>query len=207
MAINSSYLLGLYTGTFGPAGSSASSFAPPKKAQPTAPWSTSVVAAKPDALVRAALGGRKLINEGAAQIDVPGASGDYKKLFAMYQALETLTALTNRASTKGVSASEQALIAKRFASGLAEISSYLGKADFDDVRMVQGTTSSTSKTTAAVQRDSANSITGPIHEGSLDSPVAAFQGDVAFDITVRVPVGLSSATTSVPIDLAEMGAT
>lgn len=207
MAINSSYLLGLYTGTFDASSSNTSLYAKAKKAQPTAPWSTSVTPAKPDALVRAALGGRSLINEGAAQIDVPGASGDYKKLFAMYQALETLTALTNRASTKGVSASEQALVAKRFASGLAEISSYLAKADFDGVRMVQGSTSSTSKTTAAVQRDSAISVTGPIHEGSIDTPVAAFQGAVAFDITIRVPVGLSSTTTAVPIDLAEMGST
>ena len=206
-SINNSYLLGLYGGSYDASSSSAVSSALTKKAQPTAPWSTSVAAPKADALVRAALGGRKLINEDAAKIDVPGASGDYKKLFAMYQALETLNAVVNRAGTKGVSASESSLLAKRFASGMAELSSYLGTADFEGVRMVQGTTSAVSKTTAAVPRDSAISITGPIHEGSLETPVAAFQGDVAFDITIRVPAGLSSTTTTVPIDLAQMGST
>ncbi|MDB5420968.1 MAG: regulatory protein FlaEY, partial [Brevundimonas sp.] len=205
--ITHSDLLGRYRRSYDSSSSSAVSNALAKKAQPTAPWSTSVVAPKADALVRAALGGRKLINEDAAQIDVKGASGDYKKLFAMYQALETLNAVANRAGTTGVSASESSLLAKRFASGMAELSSYLGTADFEGVRMVQGTSSSVSKTTAAVQRDSAISITGPIHEGSLDTPVVAFQGDVAFDITIRVPVGLSSTTTSVPIDLSQMGST
>lgn len=205
-SINNGYLLGLFGGSYDASTSAGVGSALTKKAQPTAPWSSSVEAPKADALVRAALGGRKLINEDAAQIDVKGASGDYKKLFAMYQALETLTALTNRAATKGVSASESSQLVKRFASGLAEVSAYLSTAAFEGVRMVQGATASVSKTTAAVPRDSAISITGAIHEGAIDTPVAAFQGDVAFDITIRVPVGLSSTTTAVPIDLSEMGA-
>ncbi|RYG06881.1 MAG: transcriptional regulator, partial [Caulobacteraceae bacterium] len=206
-SINNGYLLGLYGGSYDASTSTGLASTTSKKAQPTAPWSTSVVAPKADAMVRAALGGRNLINEDAAQVDVKGASGDYKKLFAMYQALETLNALSNRAATKGVSASESALLAKRFTSGLAEVSSYLSTAAFEDVRMVQGTTGSISKTTAAVPRDSAISITGPIHEGAIGTPVAAFQGDVAFDITIRVPAGLSSTTKAVPIDLAQMGST
>lgn len=205
-SINNGYLLGLYGGTYDPATSTALTAALTKKAQPTAPWSTSVVAPKADALVRAALGGRDLINEDAAKIDVKGASADYKKLFALYSGLDTLTALANRASTSGLTSSETALLAKRFTAGLAEISAYVGKADLDGVRVVQGTSTSVSKTTAAVPRDSAVSITGPIHEGSLDSEVVAFQGDVAFDITIKVPTGLSSTTTSIPIDLSEMGA-
>jgi hypothetical protein len=205
VAINNSYLLGLYGAS---TDTTAYNYAAPaKKAQPTPPWSTTVTAAKPDALVRAALGGRSLINEDAAQLDVKGASSDYKKLFALYQGLETLNALANRAGTKGLTSSEASQLTKRFASGLAEISSYVGTAGFDGVRVVQGTSTAISKTTAAVPRDSAVSITGPIHEGALDTPVVAFQGDVAFDITVKVPVGLSTKTTAVPIDLAGMGST
>ncbi len=208
MAINNSYLLGLYGGSYDPSASAALASALTKKTQPTAPWSTAAQASapKPDALVRAALGGRSFVNEGAARLDVPGASADYRKLFALYQGLETLNALANRAGVKGLTATDLALTQKRFASGLAEIGAYLGKADFDAVRLVQGTTSMLSKTTAGVPRDSANSITGPIHEGSLDTPVVAFGGDTRFNITIKVPVGLSSQTTSVPIDLAEMGA-
>lgn len=212
MAVNNSYLLGLYGGSYDPSSSAALTNLITKKRQPTAPWSTSAPASiavpQPDALVRAALGGRSFVNEGAAQLDVSGASADYRKLFALYQGLETLNALANRASVKGLTSTDLTLVQKRFASGLAEIGSYVGQADFEALRLVQGTSSSTSKTTAAVPRDSANSITGPIHEGSLDTPVAAFQGAAKFNITIKVPVGVSgSQTTAVPIDLSEMGST
>lgn len=209
MAINNSYLMGLFGGSYDPASSAALTKLVTKKAQPTAPWSTSAQATAPkaDALVRAALGGRAFVNEDAAQLDVKGASADYRKLFALYQGLESLNALANRASVKGLSTTDLALTQKRFASGLAEIGSYLGKAEFDALRMVQGTSSSTSKTTAGVPRDSSNSITGPIHEGALDTPVKAFEGDTRFNITIKVPVGVSTQTTAVPIDLSDMGST
>ncbi|CAN5394557.1 regulatory protein FlaEY [soil metagenome] len=207
MTVNNSYLLGLYGGSYDASTSAGLTSATTKKAQPTAPWASGAVVPKPDALVRAALGGRALINEDAAQLDVKGASSDYRKLFALYQGLDTLTALANRATVNGVSTSEQAQLAKRFAAGLTEVSGYIGTAAFEGVRVVAGTSTSVSKTTAAVPRDSAISITGPIHEGSLDTPVAAFQGDTAFNITIKVPAGLSSTTTTVPIDLSELGST
>ncbi|HEX8472363.1 MAG TPA: transcriptional regulator, partial [Brevundimonas sp.] len=206
-SINNGYLLGLYGGSYDPSAGSALTAAITKKAQPTAPWATGVKATDPSALIRAALAGRNIINENAAQLDVKGASADYKKLFAMYQGLETLSALTNRSSTSGLTATETTQLQKRFAEGLAELTAYVTKADFDGVRVVQGTSTSISKTTAAVPRDSAVSITGPVHEGSLDTPVTAFQGDTKFNITIKVPVGLSTNTTSVPIDLSGMGST
>ena len=206
-SINNGYLLGLYGGSYDPSTAGALTAAITKKSQPTAPWASGVKAPDPSALVRAALGGRSIINENAAQLDVKGASADYKKLFAMYQGLETLSALTNRSSTSGLTATETAQLQKRFAAGMAELSAYVTKADFDGVRVVQGTSTSVSKTTAAVPRDSAVSITGPVHEGSLDAPVAAFQGDTKFNITIKVPVGLTSSTTAVPIDLSAMGTT
>jgi hypothetical protein len=208
VAIDTSYLLGLYGGSYASTNSAALT-AITKKSQPTAPWSTAAqaTAPKPDALVRAALGGRAFVNEGNAQLDVKGASSDYRKLFAVYQALETLTALANRAAVKGLTSTDLALVQKRFSAGLAEVGTYLGKAEFEALRLVQGTSSSVSKTTAAVPRDSSNSVTGAVHEGSLDTPVAAFEGDTRFNITIKVPEGLGTKTTAVPIDLAEMGAT
>ncbi len=209
--IDNSYLLGLFGGGAAPMPlntATAAALGRAARQQPTPPWSTSVEPPKPDALVRAALGGRKFINEDAAQLDVKNASADYRKLFALYQGLDTLNALVNRARTKGVSQLELTQLNKRFSAGLAEIGSWLSAADFDAIRLVQGTSKMTSKTTAAVPRDSARSLTGPIHEGSIDSPVAAFQGDVRFSITIRVPVGIDdSQTTAVPIDLADMGST
>nr|WP_221247862.1 transcriptional regulator [Brevundimonas basaltis] len=202
--------MGLFGGTasFAPAPTTTAALSQAARKQPTPPWSTTVEAPKADALVRAALGGRKFINEDAARLDVKTASADYKKLFALYQGLDTLNALVNRSGTKGVGALELAQLDKRFSAGLTEIGAWLSTSEFADIRMVQGTSKMTSKTTAAVLRDSANSITGPIHEGSVDTPVAAFQGDTRFSITIKVPVGIAdSQTTAVPIDLADMGAT
>lgn len=207
--INNSYLLGLFGGSSVDTTSTytAAALQQAAKKQPTPPWSSTVVAPKQDALVRAALGGRKFINEDAAQLDMKSAPADYRKLFALYQGLDTLNALTNRAATKGVSTLELAQLNKRFTAGLAEVGSWMSAAEFDGVRMVQGTAKSISKTTAATPRDSAVSITGPIHEGAISTPVAAFEGDVRFNITIKVPVGVTdSLTTAVPIDLAGMGA-
>lgn len=203
--INNSYLLSLFAGTSqtpmptlaATGGRTAA------KAQPTPPWSSTAAAPKADALVRAALGGRRIIDEGAARLDVKTASADYAKLFALYQGLETLNALANRAATKGVSAVEQAQLARRFTSGMAEMGAWLPAAGFADVRLVQGVAASSSKTSAGVTRDSAVSVTAPIHEGSPDDVVAAFQGPTAFSISVRK----TSGTTNVAIDLADMGAT
>ncbi|WP_339932372.1 transcriptional regulator [uncultured Brevundimonas sp.] len=203
--INNSYLLGLY-GMTDWAASSGSAFSvktPVRKVQPTAPWSASYNVPKPEELVRTAMAGRRIVDENAAQLDVKGASSDYRKLFALYQGLETLNALANRASVKGVGSTELALLTKRFSSGLAEVGTYVGATELNAVRLVQGTTSALSKSTGGVPRDNSNSITGPIHEGSPDSVVAAFSGDVAFGITIR-QLGV---TTTVPIDLANMGAT
>ncbi len=202
--IDNSYILSLYGGGFAPLGGSSLLATGGKKSQPTPPWDPKAVVPKPDALVRQALGGRRLIDEGAAQLDVAGASADYRKLFALYQGLETLNALANRASVKGLASSEQSLLAKRFASGLSEIGAWLGQAKLDGVRVVQGVAASTSKTSAAVPRDSAVSITAPIHEGSPDSVVSAFAGEVAFRISVARS---DNVTLGVDIDLADMGST
>ena len=202
--INNSYLLGLFGGS--PASTlplaTATALANSRK-QPTPPWSSSAKTPEPSDLVRAAMGGRRFINEDAAKLDLPAASDDYRKLFALYQGLDSLNALVNRAATKGVSALEFGQIAKRFAVGVNEIGTWLPQAGLDGVRMVQGTSSSTSKTSAGVQRDSAVSITAPIHEGAPDQLSPAFAGDVRFDITVRTPL----ETKRVAIDLAGMGAT
>lgn len=202
--IDNGYLLGLYGGTSTSFGTSGALTAASRKKQPTPPWDSKAVVPKADAMVRAALGGRRLIDESAANVDLNTATADYRKLFALYQGLETLNALTNRAAVKTISTSEQALLAKRFTSGLTEIGTYLATARLEDVRLVQGVSTSTSKSSAALTRDSAVSLTAPIHEGSPDTEVAAFQGDVAFEIKVTRS---AQGTTTVGVDLSEMGAT
>ena len=201
--IDNSYLLGLFggTSTFSSGGALGASALAPKKAQPTPPWSSGAVVPEADTLVRSALGGRRLIDENAAKLDVTSASEDYRRLFALYQGLESLNALANRAGVKGVSSTELSLITKRFDQGLKEISSYVASAPLQDVRLVAGVTESLSKTSAGVRRDSAISITSPIHEGDVASPVTAFEGAVVFDINVK----RLNDTHTVRIDLSEMG--
>ena len=106
--INNSYLLGLYgitTDTGSLIGSNTPA-AKPKKTQPTAPWASTASATAPKAseLVRAALAGRNIINEGSVELDLSGASSDYRKMFALYQGLNSLSALADRASVKGLTA-------------------------------------------------------------------------------------------------------
>lgn len=204
--IDNSYLLGLYGSSSGSTNSYASALATAtRKKQPTAPWSTSSNAMPAASeLVRAALGGRKIINDADVDIDIKGASSDYKKLFAMYQGLETLAQLANRASVKGVSTTEAALLAKRFAAGLGEVGDYLSANALEGVRLVQGVTTSVSKSTAGVVRDRPNYVTDAIHEGATTSVAAAFTGDVAFSIGVKRLDGLNA---TIDIDLDDMGTT
>lgn len=201
---DNSYLLGLFGGSsagIGPGGFSPP--VPPRKTQPTAPWSPAAATSEPSALVRSALSGRRIINEAATDVDLKGASADYRRLFALYKGLDTLSALADRAGARGVGASEQALIARRFASGLEEVSTFMAGAPFQDVRLVQGASAAAARTTAAVARDSQRWVTAPVHEGALTTEVEAFGGDVRFGVTVTTPTG----SGVIDIDLADLGAT
>ena len=73
------------------------------KKPPTPPWDPKSTAAHTDIFMKRALLGSKFINLNDAQLDVPGASEDYRKLFALYQGLDALHALAARAQEKGVS--------------------------------------------------------------------------------------------------------
>jgi len=200
--INNSYLLGLYGASVDTSSTSGGTTTATRKTQPTAPWSAGAKVPEQSALVRAALAGNRLINEGVERLDVPGASTDYRKLFALYKGLDSLTALANRADQRGVSASESALIRQRFTAGMSEVSGYLRTAGFDGIRLVEGVSATTAKTTAAVPRDATRIVTRPVHDGPLTSSVASFEGDVRFDITI----GTINGDTTISIDLAEMGA-
>ena len=203
--VDNSFLLGLFGGSSTATSMGGFATAPArKKVQPTAPWTPGAKVPDQSAGLRAALAGRRVINEGTTQLDLPGASNDYKKLFALYQGLETLRALTARAGVRGVSGSEQALLAKRFEAGIAEVSAYLDANRLEGVRLTQGVSQSTGKTTAGVARDSTKVITAAMHEGGLADPVAAFQGDVAFNISVN---SLSGQASTIALDLSELGST
>lgn len=189
-------------GLTGVAGATASSLA---KKSPTPPWlNTAQKAPEATALVRSLLAGRDLIDEEGTQLDVKGASEDYRKLFALHQGLAGLQALAKRADAKGLSASELANLQKAFDRGLAEVSTYVDAAQFDQLRMTQGDAANRARMSVGVPRASSPSyVTPPLHSGSSGVPVAAFQGDVAFDLTVK----RVNSSQTVHFDLNEMGST
>lgn len=201
--INNSYLLGLYgvTTDTSSSGFGTGATVKAKKTQPTAPWSSTTTPAKASDLVRAALGGRRLIDEGNVSLDLAGASTDYRKMFALYQGLTTLGALADRAGVKGIASSEATLLAKRFGDGLAEMSAYLKTASFEEVRLVQGVAKTSVKSTYALERAPTSFVIAPVHDGDPTASVKAFEGEVKFSMTVKTATG----TQTVDLDLAETG--
>lgn len=185
-----------------PTMSAAANATPTKRIAPTPPWQTPETPAKASAAVTSALAGHNLINENAAQLDLAGASADYKKLFALYQGLTTLTDLVNRATQKGLSPTDQGRVAKAFAAGLAEVNTYVAAAKFDNLRLADGAASSIDKTTISVPKP-LTSYTAPPVTKSLTDEVPAYQGNVQFSIAVK-RIGI---TSNVAIDLSNMGST
>ncbi|MDP1632098.1 MAG: hypothetical protein Q8L66_11840 [Caulobacter sp.] len=175
----------------------------PKKYAPTPPWDTkSGVLRAPD-LVKKALGGQRFIDEGAAKLDLAGASADYKKLFALYQGLNTLYGLGERMQTKGVSSTELSRLQSIFSKGVSEITGYVDKMDLEQMRLTRGETMISDKSAVGVPRASYQYRTGTLHTGGQSDAVTAFQGDVVFNISVK----RGTATHDIAIDLSEMGST
>lgn len=173
-------------------------------AAPAAPWNASSAKAEPSALAQAALNGANVINPNAALTDVKGASQQYKSLFTLYQGLNALDGLTTQmlANTSGLTSNAQAI--KAFNTGLGQVTDYVNGLSLPNIRLTNGTVSSTASTTLAPATQKTSYTTGTIFSGGLNDPVPAFQGDVQFNINVT---GFNGKKTTVPIDLSGMGST
>jgi hypothetical protein len=182
-------------GSVGATGASGSS----TKVAPTAPWTQDETPQQASANVSAALAGRKFIDENAAKLDLPGASADYKKLFALYQGISTLNDLAERAKTAGVSNTEKTQLQKAFASGMAEVSAYIGSSNFDKLRLAQGDVDTSDKATLTVAKTPTQYVTAPLGTTS-SGEIAALQGDIRFNIHVT----RLTQSFDVPIDLSAM---
>ncbi|MDO8297624.1 MAG: hypothetical protein Q7T19_14430 [Caulobacter sp.] len=169
---------------------------------PTPPWSTTSGAPRSSALVKSVMAGHRFINEGAAQLDLAGASSDYKKLFALYQGLNTLHGLGERLQTKGISTTEKNRIADIFTRGMSEVSTYTDKAKLEQMRLTRGETMISDKSAVGVPRAKYQYTTGKIYSGAQGDAVPAFAGAVAFTISVK----RGAATHTINVDLAGMGA-
>lgn len=196
--IDTNLLLGIYNTRAGVGGVSlASGSSSSKRVAPTAPWSQETTAAEASAAVKGVLAGRKFINESAAQLDLAGASQDYRKLFALYQGLSALNGLVDQIQKKGLSSTEKSRIQSTFAKGLNEVMAYSKAADLEKIRLTSGEVASSAKTTVPVQANKTEYVTTPIFAGTSADAVPQFAGNVKFSIAVK----RSGVTSNIDIDL------
>ena len=141
-----SYVLGLFNSTSSSANNNgiisldlsgllsssqaAAAATPTQPVAPTPPWNSAEPATQAAANVQTALAGQPIINESAAVLDLPGASADYKKLFALYKGLDTLSNIAAQAAG-GNSPEQQRQLSQAFNSGLTQVSDYLSSSDFE----------------------------------------------------------------------------
>ncbi len=178
----------------------AASNTPAARVAPTPPWNSAEPPAQANANVQTALAGQPIINESATQLDLPGASADYKKLFALYKGLDTLSNIAAQAAG-GISPEAQKQLSRAFNSGLAQVSSYLGTADFSKLRLADGADASSAKATLQISKPATTYVTPPLAT-SLTTDVAAFAGTAQFNISIK----RNLSSFNVPIDLSNLGA-
>ncbi|MES2722546.1 MAG: hypothetical protein V4656_05280 [Pseudomonadota bacterium] len=208
ITFDTNILLNYYQGRAGVPLTSAGGGAPAKKYAPSAPWLPGAETASntPSLMttaVKNAMLGRKLVNEDAAQLDLAGASADYKKLFALYQGIDTLAGVVDQMGGKNLSSTDKARIQSVFAKGLSEITAYTDKLDLDQLRLTTATVADKAKSTVGVTRAKTDYTTPPLVSGNINAPIDAFQGEVKFDISIK----RVNVVHNVAIDLDEMGAT
>ena len=201
-SIDPSVLLSFYQSRAGQQTAVAAPTTASKRVAPTAPWNGAVTTADTSAALKAVLTGQKFVNEGAAKLDLSGASSDYRKLFALYQGLGSLMGVAEQAGAKGLSVTERNKLTQAFNRGAAEIGSYVDAAALEKVRLIQGEASTQAKSTLGVLRNKTEYQTPPLVSGSSSTVVPAFQGAVQFNIAIK----RSGTTYNVAIDLAGMGA-
>ena len=157
-------------------------------------------------LVSNVMQGQNFINPNAVTSDVIGSSPDYTKLFTLYQGLNALEGIATAAQTPNISASQLAQYQKRFAAGMAEVNTYINSTSYDHVALTEGTlTKDLTNTVGTAQDNNSNYIGQNISTGAASDPVAAFQGNVQFSMSVQ-SIGKSQPTV-VNFNLADMGTT
>jgi hypothetical protein len=211
--ISPSVLLGWFQSFYGGSGTGGSALAnsltsggsatPPILYAPTPPWQA---AAQPAAsqLVRQALSGAQLFNASSVQVNLPGASADYKNLFALYSGLNSLQAIANAATAKNVTSLQVQQLSQAFAAGLNQLSQYLSKTSFSQFKLTAGVVQSTQTSSATTPQQQTSYVTPALNTtGDSAAVVPAFEGNVQFTVTAQV----GQNTTTVPIDLSALGST
>jgi hypothetical protein len=169
---------------------------------PLAPVWTPGVSPSDEALIQRALSNKAFFDTGAKLYSDLGATGDYKRLFALYSGLTTLQALAGRAQDATLSTSDQSKTRAQFARGLTELAAFFEQQKFEDMRLVQGDRVDAAQTTLAIPTKSEDYLTGIIHKGGLYETVKGLASDAEFNI---VATSVAGTVRTVAIDLSDMG--
>ena len=181
-----------------------------RKYAPTAPWSPSAqpnpandTSRLSEAAKQVLRGGSSFINEDSALLDMPNASSDYKKLFALYNGLNTLSQLAENAKAKSISTADKAQLQKAFQSGVAEVVNYVGSARFDRLRLALGEVNASARSTSASRTAPTAYASPPLVANDPTQTLDALQGDVRFTMQVTrlgqarsIDIDLSSLSPS-----------
>ncbi|MBS0364111.1 MAG: hypothetical protein JSR98_22285 [Proteobacteria bacterium] len=221
-AANQSYLLGLFntsnTNSFGIVSLDLSSLAATPVATasalssgatagsgasnavaPAAPWNTQETAAQSNSNVQSALAGQSIFGETAPKLSTPDPTGDYTKLFSLYQGLTSLEDIATAAlNNKDPETATQ--LSNAFQSGLSQVSTFVGGTTFKGLRLADGTNQTNATSTLQINKPSSTYTTAPLATSMTDD-VPAFDGNAQFNINVT----LNNKTTAIPIDLSNMG--
>lgn len=169
---------------------------------PLAPVWTPGVSPSAEALVQRALQRKPFFDTDAKLYSDLGATGDYKRLFALYSGLTTLQALAGNAENEKLSAADRALTQTQFTRGLSELEAFFAQQQFEDVRLAQGDRVDAAQTTLAMATKSEDYVTGYIHRGGLYDKVSGLDPNAQFTITATSSAG---TVRNVAIDLSQMG--
>lgn len=169
---------------------------------PLAPVWTPGISPSAAALVQRALGNKSFFDVDAKLYSDLGASGDYKKLFALYSGLTTLQALAGRAEDTTLSKTQVAQNQTQFTRGLTELEAFFSQQQFEDMRLAQGDRVDTAQSTLAMASKSEDYTTPVIHKGSLYDKVSGLASDAKFNV---VATSSGGTVRNVALDLSEMG--
>jgi hypothetical protein len=187
-------------------GGSASAAAPSRRYAPTAPWSSTAKpnpANNPELLSKAAkdaLRGARFIDEGAAKLDLPKASSDYKKMFAIYNGLKTLSQLVEDAQSKTISRTNAAELNRVFQKGVAEVVRYVESARFEGMRLAIGEVNSSVRAASAGRTAASFYDTPPLVATDPGGVSDALQGTVKFTMSIVK----NNVTKTIDVDLTSL---
>ncbi|MGE3929784.1 MAG: hypothetical protein AB7G05_06435, partial [Hyphomonadaceae bacterium] len=170
---------------------------------PAAPVWTPGYTPGDDILRSRAFSGKEFFDLEAKLYSDLGASGDYRRLFALHTGLSTMQALASGLEDTTLSQALRKQAEAQFARGMSELQQFFGSQTFDDVRLVQGDRVDAAQTTFAMPIASEDYLTGLVHRGGLTDVVAGLDKSARFDI---VATSLGGTERRVAIDLSEMGA-